>query len=113
MRNSRPHRHPRTHSGFLVVVLIASIAYSGLWLSERIAESRTHPQSATSRTATLAAGKVSWSMAAERAPGGDPRRVLAAAARTTDTRAPSPSVAAESRLQNLPWAPLAAVGAAP
>lgn len=74
-RRREQHRTP----GWAVIMLVALVAYSGLWLSERIGAARTaHALLRSSSTACgRAAGETPWLAARRSAPSGDPRRVLA------------------------------------
>ncbi len=114
MRNSHPQRRPRSHSGILIILLVAATAYSGLWLSERIAEARTESLSRALRTTSAPCDRgEQWGKAATQAPGGDPRRVLASAARVSRTHSSPANREGTHATATMPWAPLAAIGAAP
>jgi len=93
--------------------MVAATAYSGLWLSERIAEARSGSCSRTSQAAIASGEAASWSKAAGSVPGGDPRRVLASRARMTRAHADRGRGDTVALLRKLPWAPIATLGASP
>lgn len=100
-------------NGFVVVALIAVLAYSGLWVSERIADARTSEPGQACARAAGRVGSTPWERAREAAPTGDPRRLLARG--STSTRkagAQGPKETDASNCTALP-SPFLAVGAAP
>ncbi|RJQ51281.1 MAG: hypothetical protein C4521_12530 [Actinobacteria bacterium] len=114
MRDSHPQRRPRSQGGVLIILLVAATAYSGLWLSERVAQARTESLSRALRiTSAPSDREAQWRTAATRAPGGDPRRVLASAARVSRTDSYPANREGIPATATMPWAPLAAISAAP
>lgn len=89
MTNRRMAHRSRKPDGQVLVLflLVALLAYSGLWLSERIAIERTLSSlPARQHRATLGHGASVWAVALRNAPSADPRRVVALTRRSGSSR---------------------------
>lgn len=114
-----PTANPRRRSqhDWFVYVVIAVLAFAGLWVSERAAEARAGSRVATGAEIDCALGSEHpWTVVARRVPGGDPRRVLAAASTPMDLAPSRPrgAVGARTSLRDcIVRLPMIAVGLLP